>query len=472
MTNLGAVTAVRGSVVDVLFENHIPDIYTILHAGDKDQIIIEVLEQRGADTVRGIALTPTQGLARGMKVKDTGGPLKAPVGNGVLSRMFDVFGNTIDRGPPVSDVRWRSVHQAPPAISRLSTKSQIFETGIKVIDVLVPLERGGKAGLFGGAGVGKTVLLTEMIHNMVGLQKGVSLFCGIGERCREGEELYRGMKDAGVLPHMVMIYGQMNEPPGSRFRVGLAALTMAEYFRDDEHKDVLLLIDNIFRFIQAGMEVSGLMGQMPSRLGYQPTMGTELSRLEERIANTDSAAITSIQAVYVPADDLTDPAAVHTFSHLSASIVLSRERASEGLYPAIDLLQSESKMSTPGIVGENHYKLAQEIRLTLGKYAELKDIIAMLGLEQLSPEDRKVVARARRLERFLTQPFFTTEQFTGLQGKLVSLKDSLDGCERILRDEFKDFPESALYMIGAVDEAKAKRATSDPKKEKKKVGAS
>jgi F-type H+-transporting ATPase subunit beta len=264
------------------------------------------------------------------------------------------------------------------------------------------------------------------------------------------------MKDAGVLPNMVMLFGQMNEPPGSRFRVGLAALTMAEYFRDDEHKDVLLLIDNIFRFIQAGMEVSGLMGQMPSRLGYQPTMGTELSRLEERIANTDSAAITSIQAVYVPADDLTDPAAVHTFSHLSASIVLSRERASEGLYPAIDLLQSESKMSTPGIVGEKHYKLAQEIRLTLGKYAELKDIIAMLGLEQLSPEDRKVVARARRLERFLTQPFFTTEQFTGLQGKLVSLNDSLDGCERILRDEFKDFPESALYMIGAVDEAKAK----------------
>ena len=347
------------------------------------------------------------------------------------------------------------MHRAPPPLARRSTKSEIFETGIKVIDVLMPLERGGKAGLFGGAGVGKTVLLTEMIHNMVGQHEGVSIFCGIGERCREGEELYRDMKEAGVLPNMVMVFGQMNEPPGSRFRVGHAALTMAEYFRDDEHRDVLLLVDNIFRFIQAGMEVSGLMGQMPSRLGYQPTMGTELSGLEERIANTDTGAITSIQAVYVPADDFTDPAAVHTFSHLSASIVLSRKRASEGLYPAIDPLQSSSKMATPGIVGERHYALAQEIRRTLAQYAELKDIIAMLGLEQLSPEDRKVVARARRLERFLTQPFFTTEQFTGLKGKLVSLKDALDGCERILRDEFKDFPESALYMIGAIGEAKA-----------------
>ena len=328
--------------------------------------------------------------------------------------------------------------------------------------MLVPIERGGKAGLFGGAGVGKTVLLTEMIHNMIEHQKGVSIFCGIGERCREGEELYRGMKDAGVLPNMVMVFGQMNEPPGTRFRVGLAALTMAEYFRDDEHRDVLLLIDNIFRFIQAGMEVSGLMGQMPSRLGYQPTMGTELSRLEERIANTDTGAITSIQAVYVPADDLTDPAAVHTFSHLSASIVLSRKRASEGLFPAIDLLQSSSKMATAGIVGERHYLLAQEIRRTLAQYENLKDIIAMLGLEQLAPEDRKVVARARRLERFLTQPFFATEQFSGIKGKLVSLKDSLDGCERILRDEFKDYPESALYMIGAIDEAKAKAKTVKP----------
>ena len=461
-STLGVVASVRGSVVDARFDGDLPPVNSVLRTGAQQQIVIEVLAQRDARHVRGIALTPTQGLARGMAVTNTGGPLKAPVGKAILSRMFDVFGNTIDRQPAPTDVQWRSVHRDPPPLARRSTKSEIFETGIKVIDVLVPLERGGKAGLFGGAGVGKTELLTEMIHNEISHQKGVSIFCGIGERCREGEELYRQMKEANVLPNMVMVYGQMNEPPGSRFRVGLAALTMAEYFRDDEHRDVLLLIDNIFRFIQAGMEVSGLMGQMPSRLGYQPTMGTELSGLEERIANTDTGAITSIQAVYVPADDFTDPAAVHTFSHLSASIVLSRKRASEGLFPAIDPLQSNSKMATPGIVGERHYALAQEIRRTLAQYSELKDIIAMLGLEQLSPEDRKVVGRARLLERFLTQPFFTTEQFTGLTGKLVSLKDSLDGCERILRDEFKDYPESGLYMIGPISEAKGKPKPVSP----------
>jgi F-type H+-transporting ATPase subunit beta len=451
--NTGLVVSVRGSVVDIVFEEHLPPINSLLHARD-GKIAIEVLSQLDAHRVRGIALTQTQGLARGMLVEDSGGPLQMPVGKGILSRMFDVFGNAIDRQPAPTDIQWRSVHHAPPALARRSTKSEIFETGIKLIDVLMPLERGGKAGLFGGAGVGKTVLLTEMIHNMVGQHAGVSIFCGIGERCREGEELYREMKAAGVLDNMVMVFGQMNEPPGARFRVGHAALTMAEYFRDDENRDVLLLIDNIFRFIQAGMEVSGLMGQMPARLGYQPTMGTELSQLEERIANTDTGAITSIQAVYVPADDFTDPAAVHTFSHLSASIVLSRKRASEGLYPAIDPLQSSSKMATPGIIGKRHYELAQEIRRTFAQYAELRDIIAMLGMEQLSVEDHKVVGRARRLERFLTQPFFTTEQFTGLQGKLVSLSDALDGCERILRDEFKDYPESALYMIGAIDEAR------------------
>ena len=455
LSNTGAVASVRGSVVDIRFEAHLPPIHSLLHTGAEGNIIIEVMEQLDAQRVRGIALTPTQGLARGMQVVDSGGPLLAPVGKEILSRMFDVFGNAIDR-LPAPQVGWRSVHRAPPSLANRSTKTEVFATGIKVIDVLMPLERGGKAGLFGGAGVGKTVLLTEMIHNMVGQTEGVSIFCGIGERCREGEELYRDMKAAGVLENMVMIFGQMNEPPGARFRVGHAALTMAEYFRDDEHRDVLLLVDNIFRFIQAGMEISGLMGQMPSRLGYQPTMGTELSQLEERIANTDTGAITSIQAVYVPADDFTDPAAVHTFSHLSASIVLSRKRASEGLYPAIDPLLSNSKMATPGVIGERHYALAQEIRRTLAQYADLRDIIAMLGLEQLSTEDRKVVARARRLERFLTQPFFTTEQFTGLAGKWVSLEDALDGCERILRDEFKDVPESALYMIGSIDEALGK----------------
>ena len=457
--NIGTVAAVRGSVVDVRFEHRLPPLYSVLRAGAEAHIVIEVMSQLDAHRVRGIALTPTQGLARGMSVEDTGATLQAPIGKNILSRMFDVFGRAIDREPPPLDVRWRSIHRAPPSLAERSTRSEIFETGIKAIDVLVPLERGGKAGLFGGAGVGKTVLLTEMIHNMIGHQQGVSIFCGIGERCREGEELHRDMKAAGVLKDMVMVFGQMNEPPGSRFRVGHTALTMAEYFRDEEHRDVLLLIDNIFRFIQAGMEVSGLLGQMPSRLGYQPTMSTELSGLEERIANTRAGAITSIQAVYVPADDLTDPAAVHVFSHLSASIVLSRKRASEGLYPAIDLLQSSSKMATPGIVGTRHYELAQKIRRTLAQYEDLKDVIAMLGLEQLSPDDRKAVVRARQLERFLTQPFFATEQFSGIAGKLVSLEDSLDGCERILRDEFKDCPESALYMIGAIGEARKSSAT-------------
>jgi F-type H+-transporting ATPase subunit beta len=448
----GTVVAVRGSVVDVKFEHHLPSIQNIVYAQDKT-IVLEVLTQLDCQHLRCIALTSTHGLARGMSVENSGHPLQAPIGHNILSRMFDVFGSTIDGLPKPSDIQWRSVHQTPPSLVQRSSRSEVFATGIKIVDVLSPLERGGKAGLFGGAGVGKTVLLTEMIHNMLGHQQGVSIFCGIGERCREGEELYREMKQAGVLDNMVMLFGQMNEPPGSRFRIAHAALTMAEYFRDEEHKDVLLLVDNIFRFIQAGAEISGLMGQMPSRMGYQPTMGTELANIEERIANTENGAITSIQAVYVPADDFTDPAAVHTFSHLSASLVLSRKRASEGLYPAIDPLQSSSKMTTPSIVGKRHYDLAQEIRQTLAQYEELKDIIAMLGLEQLSAADRDVVTRARRLERFFTQPFFTTEQFTGMQGKILSLDQSLDGCERILRGEFNHYPESALYMIGAVDEA-------------------
>jgi F-type H+-transporting ATPase subunit beta len=466
--NLGKIVSIRGSVVDVFFQEHLPTVNTLLHAGKNDEISIEVKMQLDSQHVRGIALTPTQGLSRSMEVRSTGQPLKVPVGKKTLGRMFNVFGKTIDHKEELDGLELRSIHQSPPSLAKRSSKSEIFETGIKVIDVLVPLERGGKSGLFGGAGVGKTVLLTEMIHNMVGHHKGVSMFCGIGERCREGQELYHDMKEAGVLDNMVMVFGQMNEPPGARFRVGHAALTMAEYFRDDEHRDVLLLIDNIFRFIQAGMEVSGLLGQMPSRLGYQPTLGTELSKLEERIANTDVAAITSIQAVYVPADDLTDPAAVHTFSHLSASIVLSRKRASEGLYPAIDILQSGSKMASAGIIGERHYKIARQIRDTLARYEDIKDIIAMLGLEQLSSEDRKLVNRARCLERFFTQPFYTTEQFSKMKGKEVSLKDALDGCERILADEFKDYPESAFYMIGTIDEAIEKMKAMKEKKDDEK----
>lgn len=453
-TQYGKIVTVRGSVVDIFFESSLPIINTLLRTGQNNKVAIEVLSQLDANTVRGIALNPTEGLARGMRVYSTNQPIMVPVGLGTLSRMFDVMGNHIDRLPPPEITERRSIHQLPPPLARRSTQTEIFETGIKIIDVLMPIERGGKAGLFGGAGVGKTILLTEMVHNMVNSQSGISIFCGIGERCREGEELYRAMKASGLLANMVMVFGQMNEPPGNRFRVGRTALTMAEYFRDDAHKDVLLLIDNIFRFIQAGMEVSGLMGQMPSRMGYQPTLGTELAQLEERIASTESGAITSIQAVYVPADDLTDPAAVHTFSHLSSSIVLSRKRNSEGLYPAIDPLKSNSKMLTASILGERHYRIAQEAKRTLAVYEELKDIIVMLGLEQLSVQDRHSVFRARRLERFLTQPFFSTEQFSNLKGKTVSLNDALDGCERILNDEFMDYPENALYMIGRIDEAK------------------
>ena len=417
-------------------------------------MIVEVASHLSAEQVRGIALTATQGLARGHAIIDTGSPLTVPVGPRVLGRMFNVFGEPIDGKAPLDDVEWRAIHQPSVPLSQQATSSEIFVTGIKAIDVLAPLERGGKAGLFGGAGVGKTVLITELIHNTVGHHRGVSLFCGIGERCREAEELYREMATAEVLDHTVMIFGQMHESPGARFRVGHAALTMAEYFRDVARQDVLLLIDNIFRFIQAGSEVSGLMGQLPSRVGYQPTLASEIAELEERICNTASGAITSVQAVYVPADDFTDPAATHTFAHLSASIVLSRTRASQGLYPAIDPLQSGSKMLVPHVVGARHYHVAQEMRKTLATYDELKDIIAMLGLEELSPDDRRVVRRARQLERFLTQPFFTTEQFTGLAGRMVSVDEAIAGCEQILDDAFADEPEQALYMIGPITDVR------------------
>jgi F-type H+-transporting ATPase subunit beta len=375
--------------------------------------------------------------------------------------MLNVFGEPIDGAEAPADVEWRSIHQPRVPLARRRASNQIFETGIKSIDLLAPLERGGKAGLFGGAGVGKTVIITEMIHNMVGHYAGVSLFCGIGERCREAEELYREMQSAGVLDKTVMVFGQMNEPPGVRFRVGHAALTIAEYFRDTAKQDVLVLIDNIFRFVQAGSEVSGLMGRIPSRVGYQPTLASELAELEERICNTSDGSITSVQAVYVPADDFTDPAATHTFAHLSASIVLSRKRASQGLYPAVDPLQSGSKMLTPGVVSDRHYEVSRTVRQTLAEYEELKDIIAMLGVEELSDADRRTVARARRLERFLTQPFFTTEQFSGLAGSYVPLDATLDGCEGILADRYADRPESAFYMIGSADEIRESEPAGD-----------
>ncbi len=449
----GRIVAIHGGILDVHFLGTAPRIHDLLRVGD---VAVEVEAIVGDGIVRGMALGSTRGLGLGMAVEATGAPLCVPVGEAVRGRALDVFGRPIDgiAPPEVSD--HRSIHHPPPPLGERVVEPQVFETGIKAIDLLCPIERGGKTGLFGGAGVGKTVLITELIHNTVSHHHGISLFCGIGERSREAEELYSEMRDAGVLDQTVLLFGQMNEPPGVRFLIGKTALTMAEYFRDDRKQDVLLMIDNVFRFVQAGSEVSGLLGRMPSRVGYQPTLGTELAELEERIASTRSGAITSIQAVYVPADDFTDPAAVHIFSHLSASVVLSRKRASEGLYPAIDPLTSTSIMLTPTVVGQRHYDVARAVRRTLAEYDDLRDIIAMLGLEELSASDRATVARARRLERFLTQPFFTTSAFTEAEGRLVSLDDTLDGCALLLGQTEFDLPESAYYMIGAIDEAAAK----------------
>ncbi len=450
--NEGRITAIQGSVVDVCFDHRAPTLNTRLLAGDRDEIVVEVASIVGPRTVRGLVLTSSDQLRLGLPVTDSGASLQVPVGRSLLGRMLNVYGEPIDLKGPLDDVEYRAIkgHRVP--LSRRRVSGEIFETGIKAIDLLSPLEKGGKAGLFGGAGVGKTVLIAEMIHNMVEAYEGVSLFCGIGERCREAEELHREMQAAGVLDRTVMIFGQMHESPGVRFRVGHAAMTIAEYFRDDAHQNVLVLIDNIFRFVQAGSEVSALLGRIPSRVGYQPTLGTEIAELEERICSTASGSISSIQAVYVPADDFTDPAATHTFAHLSASIVLSRKRAAEGFYPAIDPLKSTSKMLTPGSVSDRHYRIARDVRRTLAEYEELKDIIAMLGMEELSEHDRATVARARRLERFLTQPFFATEQFTGTSGRFVPLDQTLDSCERILEGVFADRPESAFYMIGSLDD--------------------
>jgi F-type H+-transporting ATPase subunit beta len=450
--NEGTVTAVRGGVVDVRFAGELPEVRQLLRAGGEGDVRMEVMTHLDARTVRCLAATPVHGLARGDAVRDTGAPLQVPVGDGLLGRVVNVFGEPIDGRGDLEGVRTRSLHGTPVALDRQSVTTEVLPTGIKAIDVLAPLERGGKAGLFGGAGVGKTVLITELIHNMAARHRGVSLFCGIGERSREAEELVRDVREAGVADQSVLVFGQMNEPPGARFRVGHTALTMAEWFRDDASRDVLLLIDNIFRFVQAGSEVSGLMGRLSSRMGYQPTLATELAELEERITSTEAAAITSVQAVYVPADDFTDPAVVHTFGHLSASVVLSRDRAAQGLYPAIDPLRSTSSLLTPATVGARHDRIAREVRETLAVYEDLKDIIAMLGFEELSEDDQRVVNRARRLERYLTQPFYVTEAFTGQQGRAVPLDDALDDCERILADELSEVPESRLYMIGTLDE--------------------
>jgi F-type H+-transporting ATPase subunit beta len=448
----GEVVSVRGNVVDVRFPPVLPSRNRKLTAGADRSIVLEVQTHTSDSVVRCIALNPTRGLARGDVVHDTGSSLTIPVGRALLGRMINVFGDPIDgAGPIEAPERW-SIHRTLLPLAERTTSTEVFETGIKAIDLLAPLERGGKAGMFGGAGVGKTVLINEVIHNTAEHYEGISIFCGIGERMREAEEMYHAMRESGVLDWAVLVYGQMNEPPGARFRVGHAALTVAEYFRDIEKRDVLLLVDNVFRFVQSGTEVSGLMGRIPSRVGYQPTLATELAALEERICSSRNGSVTSVQAVYVPADDLTDPSATHIFAHLSASIVLSRRRASQGLYPAIDPLQTESKMLTPSVVGRRHYNVAQAVRTTLAEYEELKDIISMLGMEELSREDRSKVNTARRLERFLTQPFVTTAQFTGKEGRRISLEETVSGCERVLAGEFSEIPERALYMIGSVDE--------------------
>ena len=460
-TGTGTIVAIRGSVVDVRFDDRLPPINQMLRSGSHDDVVIEVADLTGPHTVKGLVFNAQHNLALGMPVTDTGGPITVPVGRSAAGRMLNMFGAPIDGKPSLDDVEHRSIHQHSVPLSRQQVRAEIFETGIKVIDLLCPLERGGKAGLFGGAGVGKTVLITEIIHNMTGRYQGLSLFCGIGERCREAEELYRELRGAGVLDKTIMVFGQMNEPPAVRFRVGHSAMTIAEYFRDELHMDVMVLIDNIFRFVQAGAEVSGLLGRVPSRVGYQPTLATELAELEERISTTSAGSITSIQAVYVPADDFTDPAATHTFAHLSSLIMLSRKRASQGLYPAIDPLQSSSKMLASHIVGQRHDRIAREVRQTLAEHEDLKDIIAMLGIDQLSADDRETVARARRLERFLTQPFFTTEAFTGKAGYRLTIDDTLDGCERILSGELSHLPESAFYMIGRIEEALERQAAPD-----------
>ena len=472
----GKVSQVIGPVIDIRYKGRsIPDIYTAIEIMDSSssklakyvQVVAEVQQMIGGSTVRTIAMNPTEGLARNFIAVDTGKPISVPVGNQVLGRIFNVLGQTIDNlaGIESPEQNW-PIHRPAPSFYELETKPSIFETGIKVVDLLAPYRRGGKIGLFGGAGVGKTVLIMELINNVAKAYGGVSVFAGVGERTREGNDLYEEMKESGVInsknfpeSKVALVYGQMNEPPGARMRVGLTALTMAEYFRDVNKQDVLLFIDNIFRFTQAGSEVSALLGRMPSAVGYQPTLATEMGALQERITSTTQGSITSIQAVYVPADDLTDPAPATTFAHLDATTVLSRNLAAKGIYPAVDPLDSTSTMLQPGIVSATHYEIAESVKETLQRYKELQDIIAILGIDELSEEDRLTVARARKVERFLSQPFFVAEIFTGSPGKYVSLENTIKGFSMILKGELDDLPEQAFYLVGDIDEAIAKAET-------------
>ena len=463
--NAGVVTQVIGPVLDVEFSNkQLPQIFNALTIENNDiTITCEVQQLLGDNKVRAVAMSSTEGLKRGTKVIDTGNPISVPVGTPTLGRIFNVLGEPVDKLGPVSSDTTLPIHRQAPAFTQLETKPSIFETGIKVVDLLAPYRRGGKIGLFGGAGVGKTVLIMELINNIAKAHGGVSVFGGVGERTREGNDLYQEMKESKVIndqdlekSKVALVYGQMNEPPGARMRVGLTALTMAEYFRDINKQDVLLFIDNIFRFVQAGSEVSALLGRMPSAVGYQPTLATEMGALQERITSTTEGSITSIQAVYVPADDLTDPAPATTFAHLDATTVLSRGLAAKGIYPAVDPLDSTSTMLQPDIVGESHYQIAQKIKSTLQRYKELQDIIAILGLDELSEEDRLTVARARKVERFLSQPFFVAEVFTGSPGKYVSLEEAIKGFQMILDGALDELAEQAFYLVGNIDEAISK----------------
>jgi F-type H+-transporting ATPase subunit beta len=468
--NIGKLTQVIGAVVDVEFESGgLPDIYNALFvtnpylSKEEDNLVLEVAQHLGDRKVRCVAMDSTDGLVRGMKVKDTGGPITVPVGDAVLGRIMNVIGNPVDEmGPIVSDKRY-PIHRDPPKFTEQSTSIERFETGIKVIDLLTPYMRGGKIGLFGGAGVGKTVFIMELIHNVAMKHGGYSVFSGVGERTREGNDLWLEMKESGVINKCALIYGQMNEPPGARARVGLSGLAVAEYFRDEQNQDVLLFIDNIFRFTQAGMEVSALLGRMPSAVGYQPTLGTDMGELQERITTTTKGSITSVQAIYVPADDLTDPAPATTFSHLDATTVLSRQIVELGIYPAVDPLDSTSRILDPKIVGLEHYSTTRSVQQILQKYKELQDIIAILGMDELSEEDKLIVSRARKIQRFLSQSFHVAEQFTGYQGKYVELKDTIDGFKRIVSGEMDDLPEQAFYMVGTIDEAveKTKKMARD-----------
>ena len=460
----GSVMAVRGAVVDVAFDGGtLPAIDTTLTVewARPDRLVLEVHSHVDQRIVRAIALQATTGLARDTVVAATGAPVMVPVGEGVLGRLLDVTGTLRDNGPALSsDTPTRSIHQLPPALDGETAATLIFETGIKVIDLLAPLAQGGKAAMFGGAGVGKTVLVMELIHAMVAKYDGISVFAGVGERSREGHELLTDMQGSGVLERTVLVYGQMNEPPGARWRVPLTALTIAEYFRDDKHQNVLLLMDNVFRFVQAGSELSSLLGRLPSRVGYQSTLATEVAALEERIASVPGAAVTAIQAVYVPADDFTDPAVTAISSHMDSIIMLSRSLAAEAFYPAIDPLASSSVLLDPLVVGEDHYALAEQAREALARFEALRDIISLLGVEELGTADRLIVKRARRLQRFLSQPFTVTEAFTGTPGKTVSRADTLAGCRAILDGDADDWAESSLYMVGTLDDARAKEAAS------------